>query len=118
MAAIVIRSPVVHSVIVASSLIITLQFSSELMKKKRPCNSEQLKQDFTLSKNETKEKSIEQSNNVNYCMPLSFKTYDKPVVPNKRMAASTRPDKLSDAQCVEKYSACIESKHAEKVPSF
>ena len=56
-----------------------------------PCDiSEQLKQDFTDSMNETKENGIEQSN-------------------------------LNDAQCVEKYTACmenlLESKHAEDVSS-
>ena len=52
--------------------------------------SQQLKQDFTYSKNKTEKKGIEQSN-------------------------------LNDAECVEKYSACmdnlLESKHAEEAPS-
>ena len=54
--------------------------------------NEQLKQDFTHSKNKTEKKGIEQSNL-----------------------------KQSDAQCIENLSACIdnllESKHAEDVPS-
>ena len=66
-------------------------FRALVQEESSPCNiSEQLKQDFTDSMNETKENGIEQSN-------------------------------LNDAQCVEKYTACmdnlLESKHAEDVSS-
>ena len=98
-----------------------------------------LEQDFTHSKNEDEvahsledlrflrilEKGIEEPNGVNYSMPLPFKSCDKPVVPNNRVTALNRLDKLrnrflKDVQYFEKYSACIdkllENEHAERVP--
>ena len=69
--------------------------------------------------------NIAQSNGINFSMPLPFKSCERPEVPNNKLAALSRLNKLkhrliNDKEYFVKYSSCMdklfELKHAEKVP--
>ena len=58
------------------------------------------------------------SNSGVFVNPISAVCYNKTCVKEESSPWDTSANlKQSDSQCVEKYSACPESKHAEKVPS-
>ena len=57
--------------------------------------------------------NINQRNGVNYCMPLPFKSCDKPMVPNNKSVAITRLNKLKqrvlkDEEYFTRYAICMD----------